>query len=95
MSEQGALGRIYTMKEAAARIRISRRALQDVIKRYPFYFPNGRRKLFTEADLANIVTALREEIASRRVNSFAHKAGIRAQASKSFVAGSMWAEAQR
>ncbi len=43
------------------------RASQDVIKRYPFYFSNGRRKLFIESDLANIVAALREEIASHRV----------------------------
>ena len=53
-----------------------------MIKRYPVCFLNGRRKLFTKSDLANIVAALREEIVSHRVNPFAHKAGIRAQALK-------------
>jgi excisionase family DNA binding protein len=97
MSEQpGTLGPIYTMNEAAARMRISRRALQELIKRHPFYFPNGRRKLFTEDDLANLVAALREDGgARRRANSFAHTPEVRAESFKGHIPGSMWAEAQR
>lgn len=50
---------IFTMNEAASRLRISRRSLQDVVRVYPYYFLNGRRKLFTEGDLAKIVEGLR------------------------------------
>jgi hypothetical protein len=39
------------MNEAAARLRVCRRVLQEVIKHHPYYFSNGRRKLFTESDM--------------------------------------------
>ena len=60
---------MMTMEEAAETLRISRRALQEIIKRHPFYVPNGRRKLFTEADLAAIVAGLRREVDECRSNS--------------------------
>jgi hypothetical protein len=31
----------FTMREAASWLRIGRRALQDVVKRHPFYFGLG------------------------------------------------------
>lgn len=48
------MSKALTMDEAAAELRVSRRALQDILKRHPFYYPNGRRKLFTEADIEAI-----------------------------------------
>ncbi|WP_456725314.1 MULTISPECIES: hypothetical protein [unclassified Bradyrhizobium] len=50
-----------TLKEAAAELRISYRRLQDIVKRHPFYYPNGNRKLFTEENLSLIRSALLEE----------------------------------
>jgi hypothetical protein len=94
-AQRDGLGPIYTMKEAAARMRICRRVLQEMIKQYPFYFSNGRRKLFTEGDVANLVAALREDGARRHAKSFAHIAGVRAEPLKGHTSESMWAEAQR
>jgi hypothetical protein len=51
----------FTLKEAADELRISLRRFQDIVKRYPFYYPNGIRKLFTEENLASIRSALAEE----------------------------------
>ena len=51
----------FTLKEAANELRISLRRFQDIVKRYPFYYPNGNRKLFTEENLASIRSALAEE----------------------------------
>jgi hypothetical protein len=48
------LGSIYTIVEAAAKLRISRRALQELVKAYPFYALNGNRKLFRDEDLLAI-----------------------------------------
>lgn len=45
------IGRIYTMDEAAAQLRMSRRAFQELIKRHPAYAQTGKRKLFSEAHL--------------------------------------------
>lgn len=42
------------MDEAADALRIGRRSFQEIVKRYPFYYPNGRRKLFTDADVEAI-----------------------------------------
>src|SRR3954466_4463392 len=51
----------FTLKEAADELRISLRRFQDIVKRYPFYYSNGNRKLFTEENLASIRSALAEE----------------------------------
>jgi hypothetical protein len=51
----------HTFSEAAALLRLSPRRLRDVVDKYPFYYPNGNRKLFTDGDLENIRTALRAE----------------------------------
>lgn len=53
-----ALPAIFTMEEAAEYLRISRRQLQEIIKDRPFYRHAGRRKLFTDADLARLIEAL-------------------------------------
>lgn len=50
--------RPLTLNEAAAHFRVSRRAFQDIIARYPFYRMMGRRKLFFPDDVARIRDAL-------------------------------------
>ena len=39
------LERNYTLEEAAAWLHMKRRGFQEVIRRHPFYFTAGRRKL--------------------------------------------------
>lgn len=56
-----ALEKSYTMEEAAAELRICRRMLQDLIGRHPHYHANGRRKLFTETELASLRHAMARE----------------------------------
>jgi hypothetical protein len=68
------------MDETAEMLRISRRALQDLVKLHPHYYSNGRRKLFTESDIA----ALRE--AMRAPQSFHTRKPAK---------GQMWEELQR
>ena len=53
------LGTILTMDEAAERLRISRRSLQDLVKDHPHYAANGRKKLFSEGDIAALWEAMR------------------------------------
>lgn len=49
----------YTMEEAAQRLRIGRRNLQELVKDHPYYYSNGARKLFTEDDIAALIQAMR------------------------------------
>lgn len=56
--------KVYTMEEAAARLRISRRALQELVKRFPFYALNGNRKLFSEEDLGALWESMRPHSSS-------------------------------
>jgi hypothetical protein len=56
-----ALGENRTMDEAAAWLRISRRVLQDLVQRHPIYYANGRRKLFSEAHLIALRSAMEQE----------------------------------
>lgn len=87
---------IYTMQEAAERPRICRRNLQELTKRYPFYFSNGRRKLFTENDLAALIAALRNETAECLSNLCRPMKAVRPTSLPAKpISGSMWAEAQR
>lgn len=69
----------FTLKEAAGELRISVRRLQDIVKRHPFYYPNGNRKLFTEDNLSSIRGALWEEKLSneprRRTSVLAEPSG--------------------
>ncbi|WP_420578823.1 hypothetical protein [Oceaniradius stylonematis] len=51
----------YSMAGAAARLGVSRRQLQTIIKRHPHYYANGNRKLFTEGDIGAIMKGLRDE----------------------------------
>ena len=45
---------LYTMEEAAARLRISRRKLQDVLHEIPVGRTIGRRRLFSDADITRL-----------------------------------------
>lgn len=55
------LGNVRTLNEAAAYLRMSRRALQDTITRLPFYSKNGRVYLFSDDDILKIWEGMREE----------------------------------
>lgn len=61
MAKESPIGNIYTLNEAAAKLRMSRRALQDTIIRLPFYSKNGRVYLFSEDDLKKIWEGMREQ----------------------------------
>lgn len=63
-----------TMAEAAEALRVSPRRLTDIIKVYPFYYPNGRRKLFTERDIEAITEALRSEACRSNSRPYVSKA---------------------
>ena len=49
---------LHTMDETATKLRISRRSLQDFIRDYPYYRSFGRKKLFTDEDVARLIEAL-------------------------------------
>lgn len=51
----------FTLMEAAAELRVSVRRLTEIVKRHPYYYPNGNRKLFTQDNLTSIRNALLEE----------------------------------
>jgi hypothetical protein len=51
----------YSMADAAKLVPMCRRKLQDFIKRHPFYYLNGTRKLFTASDINAIRAAMRQE----------------------------------
>lgn len=51
--------RIYTLDEAAVRLRMSRRYLQELVKKHLFYALKGRQKMFTDADLNQLLEAMR------------------------------------
>ena len=58
---------LYTMDEAAKKLRISRRFLQDIIKDHPYYKAFGSKKLFTDEDVSRIIEAMsRRGISARR-----------------------------
>ena len=59
-------GQIFTMAEAANRLHISRRSLQDLIKTHPHYASNGARKLFSEVHVALLWDAM--QLPARRAN---------------------------
>ena len=53
------LGRIYTMDEVAQAMRMSRRSLQELLKKHPYYHRNGHKKLFRQADIEALWEAIR------------------------------------
>lgn len=59
MTNTTPLGAIYTKQEAAARLHMSLRNFHNLIAKYPFYAQNGRRKLFSDADINNLWEAMR------------------------------------
>jgi len=97
-----ALEQAFTMEEAATLLRISRRNLQEVIKRFPYFYPNGSRKLFTETDIANLRAALRNEAEQERqrnkecLSKSSRRAPGKAPTSPfgGRTSGSMWTEVQ-
>jgi excisionase family DNA binding protein len=80
---------LFTIEEVAARFRVSRRTLQAHIRRFPFYRLLGRRKLFTEADIARLYEALPCPSPSNR----RAKAARRSTASGAPTSASMLTEA--
>src|ERR1700704_4565001 len=58
-NDNNPLGRVFSFDEAAAHLRVSKRAFQDIIKRHPFYAKNGRVYLFSESDVLKIWEAMR------------------------------------
>ena len=84
MREMRALSLAYTMQEAAELLRISRRALQELIKRHAFYYVNGKRKLFEESDILRLRGAMRREAIRRRTTL-----------SGELTSDGMWIEAQK
>jgi len=88
------------MEEAAEALGMCRRNLQDLVKKYPFYYPNGRRKLFEEKDIDALRTALRREAEEERDQcrsklSRPEKARRHITASAGRTSGSIWTEAQK
>src|SRR5262245_15396033 len=64
------------MNEAAERIGISRRLLQDWLRGHPmdaqgepFYSPFGRRKTFTDSDIDRIRAAAKRDLACRSLSA--------------------------
>jgi len=49
---------LYDFEEVAAYMRVSRRTLQDILRKYPFYRLVGRKKLFTDQDIRHLIEAL-------------------------------------
>jgi hypothetical protein len=67
--------RVFTLAEAAAELRKSKRWLQEWLSKHPvdetgtpFYVPMGRSKTFEEADISRIRAFMREE-ERRRLSS--------------------------
>src|SRR5262245_43130408 len=46
------------MDEVAAKLRISRRFLQTMIRSHPYYRLAGRKKLFTDEDVSRLIEAM-------------------------------------
>jgi excisionase family DNA binding protein len=79
---------LLTLDEVAARFRVSRRTMQEHVKRYPFYRTLGRRKLFTEADVNHLYEVL--ECPSNSSNGMVAGSGTSSAPS----AASLWTRAQ-
>ena len=85
---------VYTMRQAALALGIGRTNLQRLIKRYPFYYKNGHRKLFTPTDVERLRDAMRTETC--RSNSYRQRrAATRTTASVERTSGCTWTDLQR
>src|SRR2546423_15165645 len=49
---------LLTRDEAASKLRVPRRWLQDFIQEHPYYRMVGRKKLFTSEDMTRLIGAL-------------------------------------
>lgn len=86
----------YTMEEAAQRLRIGRRNLQELVKDHPYYYSNGARKLFTEDDINSLVQVMRQEAESCRLSyTRPAPAKVRVGRSVAHTSESVLIEAQR
>jgi hypothetical protein len=92
----------FTMDEAAAELRVSRRKLQGLIKDHPqFCYLNGNRKLFTESDIAGLRLAMRAQSEDQGKRQWASRSSSRAQASRpttqsgARTSASPWTKAQK
>lgn len=89
------------MNEAAAALGVSRRALQELVKRHPRYYANGNRKLFEESDIVALRFAMRQAATEQRAKKDKPhslrqlRLKFRNSPNATAETGSMWAEAQR
>src|SRR4051812_40893345 len=58
-NDKNPIGTVYTLAEAAAHLRVSKRAFQDLIKLHPHYAKNGRVYLFSSNDITKIWDGMR------------------------------------
>src|SRR5450759_2361322 len=84
------LPKLFTMEEVAERFRVSRRTLQAHLRQHPYYRTLGRRKLFTEPEIARLYEAL----PCPSVSSHPEKARPRTGASVARISKSLLTEAQ-
>lgn len=68
-TNDGPLGRIYTLEEASAYLRMTRRAIAKVAKREGLCTIDGRDLLFSESDLLAIWDVKRCPSSSRNVET--------------------------
>jgi hypothetical protein len=90
-----ALPEVFTMPEAADRLRISRRSLQELIKAYPHYMQNGVKKLFSADDILALMQAMRQEADKCRSSSIPRApAKVRTGLSAGRISASTWTRAR-
>ena len=58
-NDNNPIGRIFTFDEAAKGLGVSKRSLQEIVKRHPHYARNGRVYLFCENDIRLIWEGMR------------------------------------
>jgi hypothetical protein len=63
------------MNEVAARLRKSRRWLDDYLKSHPYYRLAGRTKVFTEGDISRLIEALPCPSGSKRRAKVSRRTG--------------------
>src|SRR5260370_36841998 len=58
-NDNGPIGSIYKFEEAAEKLRVSKRRLQEIVKLHPHYAKNGRVYLFSQNDIQLIWEGMR------------------------------------
>lgn len=58
-NDNGKLGKVYTLAEAAEHLRMTNRGIAKIAKRHGLCMVNGRNILFTDGDIENIKDILR------------------------------------